>query len=529
MEEKIMKFLKNNYILILIITFGIFLRIHNFGSIPGGLNQDEASIGYEAYAISEYGIDRNGDTYPVYLTSWGTGQNALYAYLLIPIIKIFGLTTITLRSVSLIFSLLSMLVFYLIFKRICSKKIATIALFMLAINPWHIMVSRWGLESNLFPMLFLIGIYFLLKLEKKKYLYISTIIFAISLYSYGVAHLFVPLFLLVTYLYLIFTKKVTIVAGILNALLFCAISMPIILFILINQFNLSETSINIGIFTIPKLYAQRTEYILNLKEIYSNFENFLDFVIGQSDGNPWNAVPNYGFMYLITLPFTILGIADIIRKIKRKEKTEDLNNEGIKILFYITIIWLLMSIVIACIVKININRLNIIIFPLLILAILGIKRVLEKDKMLFNVLIGVYIFLGLGFTYNYSIVQNEEVSKAFYKSLDQAICYAEEISKKENKKIFLVEDREIRPMYIHILYYNKINPNVFVNTREIREKQVEFYRVKSFDKYEFDKIPEELNEEYIYIADNRHKKTFEENGYKVIEYKYYLIAEKTST
>ena len=65
----------------LALVFGFISRTAFLDLLPGGLNQDEASAGYDAYAIFKYGIDRNGIRYPVHLVAWGSGQNALYSYL----------------------------------------------------------------------------------------------------------------------------------------------------------------------------------------------------------------------------------------------------------------------------------------------------------------------------------------------------------------------------------------------------------------------------------------------------------------
>lgn len=44
---------------------GAILRLLWLGDIPGGLNQDEASIGYDAWALLHSGVDRNGMAWPV--------------------------------------------------------------------------------------------------------------------------------------------------------------------------------------------------------------------------------------------------------------------------------------------------------------------------------------------------------------------------------------------------------------------------------------------------------------------------------
>lgn len=83
-------------------ALAVILRAGKFVFYGGGLNQDEASIGYDAWALLHYGIDRNGVSMPVHLIAWGSGQNAMYAYLSMPFIAIFGLTALSVRAVNLI-------------------------------------------------------------------------------------------------------------------------------------------------------------------------------------------------------------------------------------------------------------------------------------------------------------------------------------------------------------------------------------------------------------------------------------------
>ena len=43
---------------LLLLALGFAVRLAALGSLPAGLNQDEASAGYDAWAILNYGIDR---------------------------------------------------------------------------------------------------------------------------------------------------------------------------------------------------------------------------------------------------------------------------------------------------------------------------------------------------------------------------------------------------------------------------------------------------------------------------------------
>ena len=84
-----MKKIKNKrykILVLIILIIGIMVRIIGIINFPGGLNQDEASSGYEAWSLLKQGIDRHGKTMPVHFISWGSGQNVLYSYLMIPFI-----------------------------------------------------------------------------------------------------------------------------------------------------------------------------------------------------------------------------------------------------------------------------------------------------------------------------------------------------------------------------------------------------------------------------------------------------------
>ena len=64
-------------IFFLLLALGIFVRLYRFGSAPPGLNQDEAFAAYDAWALLHYGADSSLHRFPVYLTAWGSGMNAL--------------------------------------------------------------------------------------------------------------------------------------------------------------------------------------------------------------------------------------------------------------------------------------------------------------------------------------------------------------------------------------------------------------------------------------------------------------------
>lgn len=142
------------------LLIGILARTFMFGEVPGDINQDEAFAGYNAYTLLHYARDSYGYRLPVYLTAWGSGMNALESYLMIPFVALFGLKIWAIRLPMLLVGIFSLVAVYKIVLRFSNTKFALLALFLVAISPWHVMLSRWALESNLAPGFVLFGIFF---------------------------------------------------------------------------------------------------------------------------------------------------------------------------------------------------------------------------------------------------------------------------------------------------------------------------------------------------------------------------------
>ena len=125
MKENIKEFLKKNsskILLIFILIIGSFVRVHNIGEMPNGLNIDEASSGYDAFSILKYGVDRNGNSFPVVLYAWGSGQSVLYSIIMIPFVLLGGLTELTIRLPMAIIGSISILIMYDLLKNVFENK-----------------------------------------------------------------------------------------------------------------------------------------------------------------------------------------------------------------------------------------------------------------------------------------------------------------------------------------------------------------------------------------------------------------------
>ena len=177
---------KRHWLILSLILYGmIAIRSIGFGSIPGGFNQDGAMGAVDALALATYGTDRFGNWLPAHFEAWGYGQmSVLLSYLMIPFIKLWGLNSVTARLPMLLASIAGAGALYGLVRDIFSRRAGLLALLCVSIAPWHFMQSRWALDCNMFPHMFILGLYFLNKgLSKGRYLYLSMVFFDLCMYS----------------------------------------------------------------------------------------------------------------------------------------------------------------------------------------------------------------------------------------------------------------------------------------------------------------------------------------------------------
>ena len=192
--------LKIEYILLtLILILGGFLRINNLSETPPSLNWDEAALGYNAYSILNTKRDEYGVFLPLYTRSFDDYKSAIPIYFIIPSIKVFGLNEFGVRFPSALMGTASILLIYLISKRIFAKKqAALLSAFVFAIEPWSVHFSRVLHEANMAFFFLILGfLLFLYSKENRKLFPISVAAFMVSMYTYHSNKVVAPLFLIV--------------------------------------------------------------------------------------------------------------------------------------------------------------------------------------------------------------------------------------------------------------------------------------------------------------------------------------------
>jgi len=188
-------------IVVLIIAVGFGLRTFALEKSPASLGFDEAALGYNAYSLLKTGRDEYGNFLPLSLRSFNDFKPALYAYLTVPFVYLFGLNATAVRMTSAVAGTVSLIFLFLLLKKYIKNKWLTLFIFIvLSVEPYRLHFSRSAFETNLSAMFFCMGAYLLLTARNKLKTIFSIICFALAAYSYHSARLSAP-FLLVLWMF----------------------------------------------------------------------------------------------------------------------------------------------------------------------------------------------------------------------------------------------------------------------------------------------------------------------------------------
>lgn len=180
-----------------VVLAGAALRVYQLRDLPAGLFCDEAALGYNAWAISHFGIDENGVRFPLFVWSFGGYKNPVYVYGAMLPIGVLGLDEFSLRLTSALFGTGTIIGLFFLGRAVIGPWAGIWAAALLAICPWHLHFSRIAFELISFPFLFVIGLVFLIRFTQgRRTLPLAFFFLGGCLYAYAVAKLFVPLFLI---------------------------------------------------------------------------------------------------------------------------------------------------------------------------------------------------------------------------------------------------------------------------------------------------------------------------------------------
>jgi 4-amino-4-deoxy-L-arabinose transferase-like glycosyltransferase len=128
------------------------LHLHGLTSSPPGFYVDEASIGYNAYAISIDGRDEHGESWPLFFQAFGEYKNPVLIYLIAGAMQLVGPSVGIVRMVPSLISLLTAIVLSWLVYQIFRNRWLGLAAFVVAGTlPWLFIIGRIGFEVSALP------------------------------------------------------------------------------------------------------------------------------------------------------------------------------------------------------------------------------------------------------------------------------------------------------------------------------------------------------------------------------------------
>jgi 4-amino-4-deoxy-L-arabinose transferase-like glycosyltransferase len=495
--------------LAIIIFLALFLRLYRLADFPTGLNADEAAIGYNAYSLLETGKDEFGHPWPINFQSFNDWKPGLYFYLVLPFVKILGLSEWAVRLPSAILGTLTVLLVYFLVKELSGEEESQgwglAAAFILAVSPWHLHFSRGGWETNAATFFMTAGVLFLFKaLKKPKFYFLAVFLLLAAMFTYHSARVVVPLFGL-GWLFLNWQKiwKRKNWPWLSGAAAIGIFFFGLLLWSMVGQAGSSRFA-GVGLLADPGplwranelrgqhgsltavfpklLHNQYLEYGIQFLDNY--FKHFSgDFLFVSGDEIQRNRVPGMGQLYLIEAPILALGFYFLL---KRRPGN-----------WPILLWWLAVAPIASALTFQSphaIRALNLVVPLTLMVAYGGYRLCLELKKSATNkrlivaVTLMVVVYLGSVSYYlrQYYVSYPEIYPAAWEDGFRQLGKYLSE-NQKDFERIYITNQYD--QSYILLAFYLKYPPAEFQKEAKLSPRdRFGFSTVESFGQYYFGPI-----------------------------------------
>ena len=497
-------------LLAFIVIIGSILRLWQLGKVPSSPDWDEVALGYNAYSIMQTGRDEYGKFLPIILRSFDDYKPALYVYLAMLPISILGLDVAAVRLPSAAFGILTVLaVFFLVKELFKRNDIALLTSLLLAISPMSIQFSRVAFEANVGVALNVFGILFFLKAFKKPwFLFLSTLMFGLSLHTYQSEKVFIPL--LIAVIVYVFRKQFFSIKKkyiLISFLISTFICLPLIYFTLINEDALARAK-GVSIFSNTSIIEANADKIKRDRENNDVLGLVLDnrrvelakHVVGgylsHFDLN-WlfikgdiarHHAPGMGLLYLVELPFLLIGIYSLIfGKFDKRVKI-------------FIILWFLIVPIPASVTNDVPHAVRAINFlPILqILTAIGIISALHKVSnfkfqisnfqiryLISSLLFVLFIFNFAYYLNQYFVQQNYFHAKYWQYGYKNIVDYVATVQK-DYKKIIVSNTATMDQSYMFFLFYLKYDPHKYLSEGGTLTGKIE--GKNKFANFEFRKL-----------------------------------------
>lgn len=459
-----------------LLFLGFFFRLWRLDKAPISLFGDELDVGLQGYSILTTGKDYLGNKFPIMFHSFSEYRLPMQLYLVVPFIKLFGLNEFGVRGPAVFSGFITLILFYFLAKEIFDKRTAAVGTLFLTFSPWHFNFSRQANDAGILLPFILAGVLFFIKGTKNyKFFLFSALFFALSIYTYAIATVFVPL--LLCSLTIIYRKeifknslpKLALAAGIGLIIL-----LPYMFFVLKGTAGQRFSGISVAGNTdvLQQLHDRRrwsdsllTKVLYNKDTVVLNEEviNYIKsfsttFLFSEGDPNLRQGVAGFGEMYMIEAIFVFVGLSSMIFGAYKDRKN-----------LYLLLTWLLLAPIPSALTKDGGNhaaRLIPMLIPLVLFSAFGFlliwDRLFKSKKIIAKI---VLIFIGLfilvdftKFIHRYFVIWPNESWRFWQYGFKETINF---VKSKESNYGRIVFNNTYEPMLPRFLFYYQYDMNKF--------------------------------------------------------------------
>ncbi|MGE5376341.1 MAG: PA14 domain-containing protein [Bacteroidota bacterium] len=297
----------------LILALAIFLRTYRFTSIPPGIYVDETNGAMDALRILE------GSAASPFGTGWYGTPNG-YIYYMAGIIKVLGATWTSLKLISLIPAILSILAIYFLGRLVFGPLAGLSAMLLMASSRWHMSMSRWGWNETAPPLFQILATFFLIRgLRDRRALdyVLSGLLVGLSMYTYLSARLAAATLLLYILLWVL-TDRSGVVASLrrswLGFVLFALAALvavaPLAVTYYTDPFTMNNRVSEISVFRDIREQNSIQPLVQNVKDILKFFHQTGDHQGKHNLPDEPMTDPITGLLFAVGLAYSLLHWRD---------------------------------------------------------------------------------------------------------------------------------------------------------------------------------------------------------------------------
>ncbi len=466
---------------VFIILIAAATRLLFLGQFPNGFTGDEAEQGYSAYSILKTGRDEWGQFIPIFPRGFGDYKPPLNTYLIVPSVAIFGLTVEGVRIPAAVTGVLSVGVVYFLTRELLKdEKVALWSAFFLAINPWHIQLSRTAWEGGIGILTFSLGLIFYLKSGFRN-LMLSSVFWGLTLYSYHSWRVFTVFFILG--LILLNWNKITSKSYLIAGLIFLIFSAPLSLNInsvlarssdvgIFGSQQLSAYFSNKGVTPLPPLLDKIMDNKLGFtaSQFFNNYLSYYSPGFYFTDNRPDNTYLNFPYFPLLYPLELILWLVAIFVLIRQKIVNKNL-----------IILWFVLASVPAALAagSSSANRAPTLLPLISIISALGINFITSKWKNAEKIMLAVLFLSFTGFLYFYFFKLPQKPVDNLRYGYDQIF---KKVVESRNQYSQIVISKVFTEPQIFIAFYSKMDPS------EFQQASVNWLRYETAGKHYLDQL-----------------------------------------